>query len=522
MQNEMMNKSWINNNKEALILGFFILLRLVICAFPFEYGYFRDELYYIALSHHLDWGYIDVPPLLPLCIALLRCTIGNSLLAIHLFSGMTGVLVLIIVWMMVKKMGGKLFAQALALLCVSLAPHYVAISSMCNYDCLNQIFWTLDLYFLVVLLSSENKKYWIYFGIATGLGLMSKFDILWLGAGIAIALILTSQRKYFFTYQFWMGEIVALLIVSSYLIWIAAHDFITLEYFINYSSQTQPITIFERIKEQACALNLLTLPIWVIGIYYFLFNKVGKKFRLIGITYFTVLMLCVVLHAKFYLNLPYYVVLFAGGAICIESFFAEKSKINWLLTIYTTLIVAVGLFFVPYVKSIFPIQMFIKYAEIVNHILPSFQTAQRGIKQTVIPHHFSDRFGWEEMAAEFGRIYNSLSSEDKKNAVIVVQNYGEASAIDFYREKHHLPQVICGHLQYYLWNPKDLPEKTVVISIEPDGITGPKKVLNDVKQVGMTHSEYGIYYENNVPIYLSKDFKIPPKKALQSLKNISM
>jgi len=513
-----MKKSWTKSNKEIMILCFFILLKVVICAWPFEYGYFRDELYYIALSHHLDWGYIDVPPLLPLCIALLRYTIGNSLFALHLFSAMTGVVILIFTWMMVKKMGGKLFAQVLALVCVTFAPYYIATESMCNYDCLEKLFWVLALYFLVALLTSENKKYWIYFGIAVGLGLMSKFDMLWLGVGIVIALILTSQRKYFLTYQFWLGGIITLFIVSPYLIWIVNNDFLTLEYFVNYSSQTQPITIFERIKEQTWALNPLTLPVWIIGLYYFLFNKTGKKFRLLGITFVAVMFLCVILHTKFYLSMPYYIVLFAGGAVCTESFFAERYKAS--CSIYIVLIAVVGLFFIPYVRPILIIPTFIKYAKIVDHILPDFQT-ERDVKQTIIPQHFADRFGWEEMAAEFGRICNSLSEEERKSAVIVVRNYGEVGALDFYREKYNLPPVICGHLQYYLWKPKDISEKIVNISMRFP-IDDLRKTFFNVKQVGMTYCEYAIYYENNQPVYLSKNFKIPPGKALQSLKSISM
>lgn len=515
MQNKI-GRYWMWNTKEIWVLGLFILLKLAICAWPYEYGYFRDELYYIALSHHLDWGYIDVPPLLPFCIAFLRYTIGDSLFAIHLFSATTGVLILIIAWMMVKKMGGKLFSQVLALVCITLAPCYIGMESMCCYDCLNKLFWALALYFLVVLLVSANKKQWIYFGIAAGLGLMSKFDMLWLGAGIAIALVLTSQRKYFLTWQFWLGGIIVLLVVSPYLIWIATHEFLTVEYFINYSSQTQPITIFERIKEQAWALNPLTFPIWGMGLYYFLFNKTGKKFRLLGVAYIAVMFLCILLHTKFYLSLPYYVVLFAGGALFFESGIVKSS---WLKITYISLIIVFGILSAPFVRPILPMPIFIKYSDFLG--VTHGQT-ERNVTSIIVPQHFADRFGWEEMAAEFGRICNSLSDEERKNAVIVVGNYGEAGAIDFYRDKYNLPPVICGHLQYYLWKPKDLSEKTVVISLERDGVNGPKKVLNDVKQVGMTHCEYAIYYENDVPICLSKDFKIPPKKALQSLKSISM
>lgn len=512
-------KSWIERNKEKLVLLFFILIKFALCAFPFEYGYFRDELYYIALSHHLGWGYIDVPPLLPFCIFLLRHTIGNSLFAIHLFSAMTGALVLIITWMIVKKMGGKLFSQILALTCMTFALCYIGISSMCNYDCINQIFWTLALYFLVALLVSENKKYWIYFGIAAGLGLMSKFDILWLGAGVAIALILTSQRKYLFTYQLWLGGVVALLIASPYFVWIAAHFSLVAEYYTKYHTATNPITFFELITEQTMILNPLSVFVWVAGLYYFLLSKTGKKFRLLGIAYFSILALCLVLHTKFYLSLPYYVVLFAGGAVCLESYFAGGSR-RVLGSAYVVLIAVVGLFFVPYVRPLFPIPTFLKYAEIANHILPSFQT-EKEIKTVTIPQHFADRFGWEDMAAEFGRICNSLPNEDRRNAVIVVRNYGEAGAVDFYRGSYNLPPVICGHLQYYLWMPKDLSEKTVSIQMGFP-LDDLKKIFSDVKQVGTTHSKNAIYYENNQPIYVSKGFKIPPEKALQSLKNMHM
>jgi len=29
-----------------------------------HYGYFRDELYYLDMARHLDWGYVDAAPLI--------------------------------------------------------------------------------------------------------------------------------------------------------------------------------------------------------------------------------------------------------------------------------------------------------------------------------------------------------------------------------------------------------------------------------------------------------------------------
>ncbi|HEX8036401.1 MAG TPA: hypothetical protein VF510_21265, partial [Ktedonobacterales bacterium] len=51
-----------------------------------NYGYFRDELYVMAMSQHPDFGYVDVPPLLPWITLIPRFLTGNALWAIHVIS----------------------------------------------------------------------------------------------------------------------------------------------------------------------------------------------------------------------------------------------------------------------------------------------------------------------------------------------------------------------------------------------------------------------------------------------------
>ena len=42
------------------------------------YGYFIDELYYIACTGHLAWGYVDQPPLSIFILAVNRFLLGNN------------------------------------------------------------------------------------------------------------------------------------------------------------------------------------------------------------------------------------------------------------------------------------------------------------------------------------------------------------------------------------------------------------------------------------------------------------
>src|SRR5512141_3410010 len=56
---------------------------LYLIAAP-HYGYFRDELYYLACGEHPAWGYVDQPPMIAWMSWLLEHTIGTSLYALRL------------------------------------------------------------------------------------------------------------------------------------------------------------------------------------------------------------------------------------------------------------------------------------------------------------------------------------------------------------------------------------------------------------------------------------------------------
>src|SRR5215213_7169796 len=104
-------------NKENLWLsplaigGYFAVLKLLLhFVFNGNYGYFRDELYFIACGEHLAWGYPDHAPMVALMAKWSRALLGDSLFAIRFFSALAGGAKVFLTALLVKEFGGKQFA----------------------------------------------------------------------------------------------------------------------------------------------------------------------------------------------------------------------------------------------------------------------------------------------------------------------------------------------------------------------------------------------------------------------------
>src|SRR5271166_2892980 len=81
------------------------------------YGYFRDELYFIACGRHPAWGYTDQPPLTPL-IAAASDVIFHSLRGLRLVPALAIAATVALTAYAARILGGGLFARWLAGLAV--------------------------------------------------------------------------------------------------------------------------------------------------------------------------------------------------------------------------------------------------------------------------------------------------------------------------------------------------------------------------------------------------------------------
>ena len=193
------------------------------------YGYFTDELYYLACARHLAWGYVDQPPLIAAVARLEMFLWGDSLSAIRFLPALAGVGKVILTGLLARELGGGRFAQGLAALSVLFAPGFLGMDNLLSMNAFEPLFWLGCAYLVIRIVRTGNEKLWLWFGLLSGLGLLNKHSMLIFGFGIVIGLILTRERVCFRSRWIWLGAALALLIFLPNLIWNIQNHFPFLE-----------------------------------------------------------------------------------------------------------------------------------------------------------------------------------------------------------------------------------------------------------------------------------------------------
>ena len=142
---------------ESALIAFFSAVALLIHLLTNgRYGYFRDELYYIACARHLDFGYVDQPPLSILLLRLSQLLLGDSLFAIRLLPALAGAAIVALTGMIAREIGGRGWAIALACAATLSALFYLAVGNFFSMNAFEPLFWMGSVYLLVRIINGGS------------------------------------------------------------------------------------------------------------------------------------------------------------------------------------------------------------------------------------------------------------------------------------------------------------------------------------------------------------------------------
>lgn len=483
----------------VLLLALFKLVFHVIVAAG-AYGYFRDELYYLICSDRLDWGYVDHPPFSIAVLALSRSLLGDSVAALRVVPALAGAVTVYLAGQTARELGGGTFAGVLAAAATLCAPVLLAMNAYYSMNSFDFLVWIGAAYLLVRIIKSPSPRLWLLLGLVLGVGLMNKVGVLWLGAGLAAAMFVPPLRSELRTRGPWLAAAIALIVFLPYILWNVSLGFPHIEFIRNATEQKySSLTAWTFISDQILQQNPLVFPLWIVGAWSLFFGP-AKPFRSLGILYLVAFTVLVVnQHSKGEYLAPAYPMLFAAGSVWME---ATVSRGLWRRVIVGT-VIASGLLLAPLAAPVLSVDRSIAYARALG-VEPS---SAENKELSELPQFFADMFGWEELTDAMHSVYDALPPEERADCLIYTQNYGEASALNFFGKRRGLPPAVSGHNNYFLWGPGR--DSVTVVLILGGRREDHLRAFADVVEGGRTVCRYCMPYENDLPIYRATGPRAP-------------
>jgi hypothetical protein len=477
------------------------------------YGFFRDELYYIACSEHLAWGYVDQPPFSLYLLRISRFIFGDSLMAIRLLPALAHGGTIMLTGLLVKEMGGKLFAIFLACLAVLLSPIHLGMTGIYSMNSIDIFVWSLAIYCIVRIINTQKQVYWIVLGLVLGIGLLNKISVLFLGAGIFAGILLTNPR-WLATRWPYVAGILAVLLFLPYILWNLNHDQAHLEFIHNASTQKYSgRNRLDFIIDQFLFLNPLSTPVWIAGLLALFFYDFVKPYRIIGWIYIAAFIILVVNPtSKGEYLAPAYACLFAAAGIFFEQKLTSPAMV-WLRYIYPALLIVTAGILLPMVMPVLPVKQYIVYSK----ALGMEPTSSENKQLSELPQFYADMFGWEEKARDVARVYNSLTEDEKQKCAIYSDNYGRCGAIDFFGKPYGLPSSIGSHNNYWIWGPRNCTGEVMIIL--GGTLEDHRDDFESCEEVAISSCTYCMPYENNVKIFLCRNLKQSLQEAWKDVKH---
>jgi hypothetical protein len=498
--------SWDRSSRGAAIVLCLAAAKLVFhLLIANRYGIFRDELYYLACSEHLDAGYVDQPPLIAFIAWIARHLFGESLIGLRFLPALAGAATVWLTGKLARELGGGVFAQALAALAVCAAPIFLLMHHWLTMNAFEPLIWVACAWCIVRAIDRNEPRYWLWFGLLIGVGMENKYSTAFFAFAVVGALLLTPQRQFLANRWIWLGALCSLLIFLPNLIWLVRHDFPFLELMHNIRSTHRDVVRgpVAFIADQARLMNPILFPLWVGGLGWLCFSRQGGRYRILGWIYALLLVAFIVLKGKNYYLSAAYPMLFAAGAVAFENI--SRVKMHWSRPIYVGLIVVATCVLAPLSVPVLSAESYLRYQKTLGFEPPKAENQPTG----PLPQHFADEFGWEEMAREVGRVYNSLPPEQRARTAIFANSYGQAGAIDFFGGKYGLPKSISNHQSYWLWGPRDYTGESVIV-LGSDG-TGDREHFASVEVVGHTYHPYS-RLDEHFDIFLCRDLNTTLQK----------
>lgn len=443
-----------------------------------RYGFHRDELQFLSDARHLDWGFVAYPPVTPFLERIGLEVFGVSLVGLRMFSVIAQSVAIVVTGWMARELGGGRLAQIAAAASVALSPLPLFEGTEFQYSSFDYLWWVLIAYFAVRLLKTGDARWWIALGAVIGIGLETKYTILFYIAGILAGMAVTPARRFFATKWFWAGVAMALLLFLPNFVWQVRHGFISRTFLqhIHVRDVGEGRAKGFLWQQFVICTNLLATPLWIAGLVALLRSV---RYRMIGWMYLIPFALFFFADGRSYYLAAAYPMLFAMGGV-VAARWVTALRRDWSVAVQASYFLGVALCGALFIAILVPVAS--------SGPLKAFALKNSG--------DLREEIGWDEMVRSVAAIRDSLPADQQQHLGIFTGNYGEQGAIEILGAAYHLPPPISLTNSAWLRG-YPTPTPTTLIVLGFDDLDDASRTFTDCRLAGHNGNSEGVQNEES-------------------------
>jgi 4-amino-4-deoxy-L-arabinose transferase-like glycosyltransferase len=473
----------------ALVAGAFVWLTGITGA----YGWFADELYFLACAKRLAFGYVDQPPLAPAALALLEAIGADALWLVRLVPAVTFAATVLVTARIARQLGGDATAQTIAAVLLATSPAFLVIASFYSMNPLELLLLALLASTTLELATGAPPRRWLRVGGLAALAALNKHTFVVPATLLVVATTLSPARAHLAGRWPYLGLALAVAVAAPHLAWLVDHDLVTFEFYrVSTAAKNVETTAAGALGGQLLFAGPLGFVVAVLGAGWLARGGAGPRVR----GFAAVFVAAVALMTLARVSRPdrvagVYPLAFAAGAVALARLTDRR---RWLRRGAAVALALATMVTVPLVLPVLPPPQLARYAAALD-LTPQLERQRPG----AVPQWLADRLDWPAIAAQTAAVVGSLAPADRARVVLYGESYGVAGALERHGPAAGLRRpVVSPHNAYWTWGPRPAP---VLVGVGGDLATL-RAAYGELREVTRVRCNY--CYLAGAPIWIAR------------------
>ena len=234
-----------------------------------------DTIEALAWGSNLDWGFNKHPPFSAFATEFFYLIFGNSDWSYYLLSQIFVVTSFFFVWKFSNEIFEDKTYSLISVLILSGIYFFNFTTPEFNVNISQLPFWALCVYFFYRAINFNKKIDWVFLGIFSALGFLSKYLFIYLLAAFLIYIILNLKKLKKVIPNYLLSLTISLILLIPHFFWLFQNNFITISYGLNRTGLTE----FNILNHFSNPLIFLTKQIIILIPFFIMFFIILKKFQ---------------------------------------------------------------------------------------------------------------------------------------------------------------------------------------------------------------------------------------------------